>query len=450
MSDVARDAVVVLPGIMGSELVDTVTGKTLWGLADLGWYVSAWTFGGALDDLAVTEAERDGAVGRVRATRLLRLPAFAPFLRGVEPYTELLAGLRRVVAHRDAVIEFPYDWRLSVDHNARLLATAAGEHLERWRAHRSGSASAELVLVAHSMGGLVGRYFTEVLGGAADVRATVTLGTPFYGAVKAAAMLNSGRGAPLPMPARRLRRLAATLPGVHDLLPIYRCVEDGDTVRRLTASDVTDLGGDGELAAESFQRRQQLAGRGNLHSLVGVEQPTMQSLRLRDGVVTPQFYTCEPTADGLSRVDRFGDSTVYRDAAAPAGAQPSVLPQCHGSIARTPEAITFVRAVLTPRELGPPLAGGRPLGLDMPDVVVAGEAFTLRVTGAETAAGLGCAVEHAATGATVSRPDLRGMDDTVGAEVVIGAPGVYRVLVKGGGWSAVSDLVMAVVPGDPA
>ena len=31
-ADVTTAAVVVLPGIMGSELVDTTTGKTLWGL----------------------------------------------------------------------------------------------------------------------------------------------------------------------------------------------------------------------------------------------------------------------------------------------------------------------------------------------------------------------------------------------------------------------------------
>jgi hypothetical protein len=84
--------VVVLPGLMGSELVDITTRKTLWGLADLGWYVSAWMFGGALDDLTVTDAERGGDARRVRATRLLRIPAFTPLLRGVEPYTELIAG----------------------------------------------------------------------------------------------------------------------------------------------------------------------------------------------------------------------------------------------------------------------------------------------------------------------------------------------------------------------
>ena len=187
-----------------------------------------------MDALALTEDERTGRTGRVTATRLLRFPAFAPILRGIEPYTDLVSGLRRVVAHEDAIAEFPYDWRLSIEHDARELARTAEAHLARWRAHPKGSADAKLVLVAHSMGGLVARYFTAVLGGSSEVRTTITLGTPYYGAVKAAVILNSGRGAPVPLPSRRLRTLAATLPGVHDLLPSYRCVDEDTSVRRLT------------------------------------------------------------------------------------------------------------------------------------------------------------------------------------------------------------------------
>jgi len=43
----SRDAIVVVPGIMGSELADC-NGTVLWGLADPRWYVSAWTSGKAL------------------------------------------------------------------------------------------------------------------------------------------------------------------------------------------------------------------------------------------------------------------------------------------------------------------------------------------------------------------------------------------------------------------
>src|SRR5579871_2136254 len=277
------DAVVVIPGIMGSELVETASGRTLWGLADPGWYLSAWTTGSSLDTLHVTDDERSGRVGRVKATRLLRFPAVAPMLRGFEPYTALVTALRHTVLDPAAVLAFPYDWRLSVSVNAQRLAEAADDHLSRWRAHPRGSANARLVLVAHSMGGMVARYFTGLLGGDSEVRTTITLGTPFRGAVKAAQVLNSGRGAVVPLPPTRLRRLAATMPGLHDLLPSFRCVADGTDARRLNGSDVAALGGDAEMATDSAKMHDQIAAVGfaGLRAVVGVEQPTMQSLTMR-------------------------------------------------------------------------------------------------------------------------------------------------------------------------
>jgi pimeloyl-ACP methyl ester carboxylesterase len=190
---VSGDAVIVIPGIMGSSLVDVETRDVLWGLDDASWWVSAWTTGRALRRLAVTDDERAGRTGRVRASGLLRFPAFAPVLRGFEP---LLTGIGPVLAHPDALREFPYDWRLSVEHNAAELGRVVDRHLSQWRAHPAGSADAKVVLVAHSMGGLVARYFSHVLGGASDVRTTITLGTPYYGSVKSAYILSSGQGSP--------------------------------------------------------------------------------------------------------------------------------------------------------------------------------------------------------------------------------------------------------------
>lgn len=445
----SRDAVIVIPGIMGSELVDAASGRVLWGLADPRWYVSAWTGGHALDALAVTEAERAGDLGRVRATRLLRVPVFAPVLRGVEPYTDLLAGLRRAVAHPDAVVEFAYDWRLSVAYNAGRLADLAQAQLARWRAHPQGSRDARLVLVAHSMGGLIARYFTGVLGDGGAVRATVTLGTPFYGSVKVAHILSTGRGAPLPLPRRRLRALALTLPGLYDLLPAYRCVDDADTARRLTPGDVAGIGGDPELAEQAQARQSRLAtvDGGGLWPLIGVEQPTMQSLTLADGVADTHLYTLLPGRDGgVRREDRGGDSTVYRDAAAPPGPAPQHLPQKHAALARSPEALAHARAVISREPLGPWL-GRTALGIDVPDVVAVGAPFEVSVSTVDDPAVASCRVVEAGTGLQVARPVFARRDGGLAAALVLARPGVYRVEVKGGGFSAVTDLVLAV-PGD--
>ena len=447
---VSHDAVVILPGLMGSELVESDSGRVLWGLASTRWYVQAWTSGKSLRALHVTDDERAGRVGRITATRLLRVPSFAPVFRGIEPYTALIAGIRRVVAHSDAILEFPYDWRLPVAYNAGQLASAVDDHLKKWRAHPNGSREARLVLVAHSMGGLVAGYFSGALGGGAEVRAMVTLGAPFYGSVKAAYVLSSGRGTPVRLPHSRLRDLAVTLPGLYDLLPIYRCVDEGMMARRLTPADVAAIGGNGELAKESWASRRELPTENEsyLHALVGVEQPTMQSLVLTDGVAVEKYYVCEnDPAGGLSRINRGGDSTVYRESAAIAGVEPMHLPQTHSALASTEEAIAHVCAIITERRLGPPL-GVTAIGLDVPDVVAAGIEFSITVTSLDDPAAVTCQVIEVDSNTLVASPHVARQGGNIVAHVGLPRPGVYRVEVKAGSFSAVSQMVMAIAPAD--
>src|SRR3712207_9200719 len=79
---------------------------------------------------------------------------------GVE--TALVEGLG--LTRGQNYFPFPYDWRRDNRASARRLQQQAGAWLQAWR-DRSGNADAQLVLVAHSMGGLVSRYFVEALGG---------------------------------------------------------------------------------------------------------------------------------------------------------------------------------------------------------------------------------------------------------------------------------------------
>ncbi|WUH98355.1 hypothetical protein OHR68_33385 [Spirillospora sp. NBC_00431] len=455
------DAVVVVPGIMGSELVDTTSGDLIWRVRNPGWYTSAWTSGRALRDLAITEDELAGRSTRVKATGLLRFPAFAPILSGIEPYSQLCARLRQVVAHPSAVLEFAYDWRLPVTVNGACLTDAALVHLERWRNHeavRGAGDEPKLVLVAHSMGGLLCRAATATPGFAEHIRATITLGTPFDGAAKAAVILNSGRGAPVPLPRRRLRALAATLPGIHDLLPVYRSVEDGDHLRRLTPGDVERLGGDRELAAAAFE----MHGRGTStrlvghRALIGVDQPTVHGMRLRAGVVVPYRHTYpldaqgEPVRDGegaLVRTPGAGDGTVPRNSALPVGTAPVPLPQQHGSIAKTAEAIAFVSDCLRHgrSDIGPRLSGLGGIGADVPDIVTAGVATPAALTGAAPAA-VTCVVRDAGTGAVVDHPPAVARNGRTQVSLTLPAPGLYRVEFHGGGSSPVTQLALAVSP----
>jgi pimeloyl-ACP methyl ester carboxylesterase len=439
---ICRDAVIMIPGIMGSELVDSATGDVLWGLSPRS-YLRFWANRYGFDRLRVTDQEREGKTGRIKATQLLRFPVASPIFGGFEPYTRLAARIRSSLIHPDALYEFAYDWRLPVAFNAARLGDAVEAHMRRWRLHRMGSKDASVVLVAHSMGGLVARCFTGTMGGASVVRQTVTLGTPFFGAVKAAYLLNAGRGAPVPLPRARLRELALTLPGVHDLLPSYRCVDDARG-RSLTPADVADLGGDRELAEASFGMQRTLArlGTDGLRTIVGVEQPTMQSMRLVRGVVVPQRHIVE---DGV-QTDHRGDGTVYLEAAL-GGVQPvSYLPQSHAGLSRAPEAIAAIVAVLTRQRLGPPM-GATGAGLDVPDLAVVGERCEARITALDDAVPT-CRVVDADTGEQVAAPVPVRRDGHLLVTMRLLAAGVYRVEVKTGGYSAVTALIMALPPGD--
>jgi pimeloyl-ACP methyl ester carboxylesterase len=462
--DVSYDAVVVVPGLMGSRLVETETDTELWGFTTMLKYSWLWLGSGPYAKLAVTPQERAGQVGRVTATNALTSPAALPVLRGFEPYTRLLKRARESVVKPGAVCEFAYDWRLPVEHNARLLAKAAREHLDRWRADEvhKGREAPRLVIAAHSMGGLLTRALAVVQGEGdtpvvtPDIRAAVTLGTPFRGSVKSAHLLSSGGGAPRFLHEKRLREVARTMPGVYDVLPRYRCVEDVSKVRTLTPADVARIGGDEELAqaaADFFDRVRDESIPGH-RLVIGTRQRTWQSLVLKDGLVVPssEYFEWDGDEPKLGpdnrpvRRARDGDGTVARDAAVVDGVTAQYLPQQHGALAKSAEGVDGTAAVITEIELGAPM-GVTPAGVDVPDVVEAGETWAIEITGLDKPTDAGCEVYDAgAPGKLVDMPPVQRAGDRLEARLSVDAPGVYRVEVSAGGASPVSQLVLAVEP----
>jgi Lecithin:cholesterol acyltransferase len=448
-----RDAIVVIPGIMGSELVDTGTGRTLWGLNDARWYLNAWTTGRPLKALMLTEDEQAGHYGRVRPTRMLRFTAFAPMLQGFEPYTRLLQAMRRVAVHPDAVAEFPYDWRLPVVHNARRLAEFLDRHIAAWRRHPAqisalsadpADGESQIVIVAHSMGGLLARHLSLIPEAAQHLRATVTLGTPFYGSVKALQLLGADAGGPGGLPRARLRTLAATLPGVYDLLPRYRCVDTGTDARALSAADIAAIGGDIDLAAAAEADFQLTAGASFAShvQVIGAYQPTAQSVTIAGGLASGRRYTCQPGRNGIRRIDMGGDGTVARQSAQLPGVPAMPLALTHGAMARADEAILIVTDTLTGQMTGPWLGGGE-LGLDIPDIVAVGQQFHVTISGAEHPRDVSGRVTSVQSERQVLTLHPALEDGEVRSRITIGEPGLYRVEVTGGGGSRVSQVLLA-------
>jgi hypothetical protein len=440
---VTRDAVVVIPGIMGSELRND-RNQVVWGMKPRVLFRQLLS-GDVLARLHLAPGAPDDGI---RATALLAFPGYLPLLDGVEPYTALVAALRRTTVHPDAVLAFPYDWRRSIAHNAHLLEGVATAHLAAWKerirslpGHDPSRPEPQLSLVCHSMGGLIARYFTEVLGHRDITRGVITLGTPFAGSVKAVRLLAHGDILPMGLLAGAVRDAARTFPGVYDLLPRYPCVRAAG-LEPLSATAAADLGADPELFAGAAEVHRtvigaaQAAGAGicPIRPVVGVTQPTLASLRIDSGEAV-----FDERLDGEDR--RGGDSTVGRDHAFPSLSTPQYLPQRHGKLASTEEAVAYVVAVLTEREPGAYQGDG--IGLRLPDAARATVPFDVEV---ENLGGgqARCRLIDADSGRQVDVKTPRRRDGRATATFVAPEPGLYRVTASGGGFNPVEELLLVL------
>lgn len=421
-----RDAIVFVPGIMGSELVDE-KGDVVWGMRPRLLF-SEVLFASVLKRLTLAE---DDAEDGIRASRLLGWPVQLPLLGGLEPYGRMVARLRETVEDPAALLLFPYDWRRSVAVNAERLRTAAGEHLDRWRLLRR-DPSRKLTFVCHSMGGLLARLAAPQL----DTREVITLGTPYRGAVKALRLLATGENLPRGLLADRLRDACRSLPGVYELLPHYQCVIEDRRLRALEPQDLARVGASEARAQAAFAVLERIAGAPAVpvRPLVGLSQPTFQAARFESGQAL--------FVQQLNGYNESGDGTVFRRSAAPDGTQPSYLPQTHGAIAKSAEALTFVEAVLTESALGALQAHPKGIGLQLPEVVSVGERLTIVITGAAGVPNV--RIENADTNALVDRPRVVARDDRLIATSVVRDAGLFRVLAAGGGLSPVQELVLSL------
>ena len=439
----ASDAIVLIPGIMGSELRDG-EGKVVWGLRPKVLFRQLRT-GDVISRLRLPPGAPDDGV---HATGLLSFPCYLPILDGLEPYTNLLRTLCNTAVHPSAVVPFPYDWRRSVAFNARVLEEVALAHLDAWTrrvrtlpGHDPRQPAPKLSLVCHSMGGLIARHFTEVLGHRDITRRVVTLGTPFGGSMKALRLIADGDVLPLGVLADEVRRAARTFPGVYDLLPRYPCVRT-TALDPLSGAVAATLGAEPELFEAAARDHRavlaaaQAAGAAAcpIRPMVGVTQPTLASVAVNHG----EADFDERLADDIPRG---GDSTVGRDHAHPSSSTPSYLPQRHGKIATTAEAVAFVRSVLTEVELG--AYQGEGIGLRLPDTARVHRPFDVGVE--STGGGLRtCRLIDAESGRQVDVKTPLRREGRLVATFTARQPGLYRVAASGGGFSPVEELLLVL------
>ncbi|MEU9566069.1 hypothetical protein AB0D16_29295 [Streptomyces sp. NPDC048161] len=387
------DMVVVVPGILGSRLADA-EGREVWGLSGPALLRGIRTFGRSVKGLTLPpdlgdEHPGDGVRPLGPMRDLHGLPGIGTLVDGYDGLLEWLEShftLRRR-GERDAadapanLIGFAYDWRLSCRHSADRLAERVDEELGRWRGSAPERAEARVVLLCHSMGGLVARQYVERCGGAEVTRRVITLGTPYRGSLDALLSLVDGVG-PAGM---GLTALARGLPSLHQLVPDYAALitAPGEPLRH--AREVTGLPGtDAALLGDAARFHETLreSGTGAAYGveyvpISGVLQPTPTTAEVRGGKLTALL-----TIDGT---DEGGDGRVPRLSSAHVGAarRPAYTPwERHGSLQNNTALRQALYNWLTP---DPPVHRGPqdaevPLVVDAPDAIVEGEVYELRAT----------------------------------------------------------------------
>ncbi|MGW2421447.1 lipase/acyltransferase domain-containing protein [Streptomyces sp. NPDC001709] len=467
-----RDLIVVLPGITGSVL--RADGRDVWALS----MQALWSWGATGGESLQRLRLRDGDPGEVVAQRLMPTAHLIPGLVKIDGYSILVRLVRETfeIVPGANFIEFPYDWRLDNRVAARKLAQTVERALHEWR-RRTDNPAAKVVFLAHSMGGLVARYYLEALEGWRNCRALVTFGTPYRGSLNALDFLANGYKKAFV----NLTDVMRSFPAVHQLLPIYRALRVGDEYVR-----VAEAGGlpgiDPLLAADALAFHREIETKVTEHRdddeyrhegytivpIIGTRQPTNQSGVLTDGRVTVGRDL--PTWIDAQLAD--GDGTVPRASAIPIeltdAYRDTFVPERHGSLQCNAAILADVRGRLEQSQVrglgtirGPkesPTAADRPaIALDVEDLYLPTEPVTIRTELINTtpALPLRARVEPLEP-PTASAPRIVEMAPRPGCaklELAGLSPGLYRVTVEAtqAGPAApgpVHDIFAVAGPGD--
>ena len=224
-----RNPIIVIPGILGSKLIDRDTGQVVWGAFDP-QAIDPNTPAGARsmslpveDDRQLSEltdnVEPNGVLDKVHVKLFgvpLNIRAYAGILAtlGAGGYRDEEIGLNAIDYGDDhfTCFQFDYDWRRdNVESAKRLKAFIDRKRADVQRNYkeRYGIENAEVKfdIVAHSMGGLVARYFMRygdaelppkgtsavvTWAGTEDVDRLILVGTPNAGSLSAFTQLIEG------------------------------------------------------------------------------------------------------------------------------------------------------------------------------------------------------------------------------------------------------------------
>jgi pimeloyl-ACP methyl ester carboxylesterase len=321
------DVIVLLPGITGSVLQKD--GKDVWAISGGAFADALKTLGKSIAqlELARDDPELDDLGDGITAPRVIPDTHLIPGLWKIDGYGKVARTIKDEFDVTPGInfFEFPYDWRRDNRVHARRLARESQIWLAEWR-RRSGNSDAKLILIAHSMGGLISRQFLELHEGWRDTRLLLTFGTPYRGSLNALEFLVHGMRKQLgPITLMNLSALIRSFTSVYQLLPIYPCIQQDEQDGLARVTEIPSIPGvDAAKAADALRFHHAISDAVKRHRsdveyrehgyqirpIAGVFQPTLQSARLRAGGTLESLRSY----DG---VDQGGDGTVPSVSATP-------------------------------------------------------------------------------------------------------------------------------------
>jgi pimeloyl-ACP methyl ester carboxylesterase len=442
------DVIVLLPGITGSVLQKD--GRDVWALSGGAVASAVRTLGASIKQLALEgdDPDLDDLGDGVTAPRVIPDTHLIPGLWKIDGYGKMAATIQAEldVAPGLNFFEFPYDWRRDNRVHARRLARESSGWLDAWR-ERSGNEAAKLVLIGHSMGGLICRHFLELLDGWKETRLLITFGTPYRGSLNAVDFIANGMKKKLgPLTLLNLTNVLRSFTSVYQLLPVYRCVDTGtgDLARVTEVDGIPGLVRDRADKAlafhaairEAVEEHAHLAayreeGYG-IHPITGIFQPTSQSVAV-DGDSLRILRTYEGRDEG-------GDGTVPSVSATPIELSNQdrevYVRERHASLQNADHSLDQVIGLIRRQTIDQSqrFAPGTGISLDVDDAYLTTEPVVLRALPEAEWATLTAVVEDVDSGARVADAPLRSETDGWHfAELPPLAAGAYRVTVRGDG-----------------
>lgn len=300
-----RRPVVFVPGFMGSQL---------WLGSERIWPNVMFLF---RDNRAAVYREDSPIVARGIVDEVVVVPN----LIKLDQYNRLGDYLVESLGYERGkdFFEFAYDWRQDVRRSAAQL----GQMIN------SLDLSQPAIIIAHSMGTLVSRYYIERLDGKKRVERAILMGGPHRGVPRAlVSLLTAPNLLPFGLMGERIRQVISTFPSCYQILPTYACAVDQNGQPLNFMEDESWLPeAQVPLLRIARQFRRELGTRSSVPAIsifgYGLKTPSSISLlRESDGRLRDIVYKTEPA----------GDSAIPEQSAVLPGSEIHPVQQYHGSL----------------------------------------------------------------------------------------------------------------------